>query len=630
MFQIIRDLVKWENTNNEKVLSRAREAIRASWRETCHLNRNHPEAARLFNPDKLPAFHDPFAGGGSIPLEAQRLGLESYASDLNPVAVLINKAMIEIPPSFAGQPPVAPIPEGRKQPHFSEDWSGTRGLAEDIRRYGALLRQAAFEKVGHYYPKVQLDESFGGGEATVLAWLWSRTITSPNPAAQGARVPLISSFWLCRKKGREVWIEPVVNGLEYHFEIRRGIPENPDAVKSGTKMTRGANFRCLITNVPISAGYVKTEGKSGRMGWELMAIVAEGNKGRAYVAATREHEKLALSAKPVWRPEFPLSTNMGITNYGPTVVADLFMPRQTMALATFSDCLHELYERVRRDALAAGWKDDAASLANNGNQATAYADALMVYLGLGVSRLANRQSTNNFWDTTGEKIQQVFARQALPMVWDTAEGNPFSSSSGNFLGQLEYLAKSVETLPAFPQRGFAYQCDAPFADYENQIVSTDPPYYDNVPYADLSDFFYVWLRYSLRSCLPDLFSTMLVPKSEELVADHKRHAGKENANQFFTGGMTVVMHNVSTHAYAAFPVTIYYAFRQSETSNEGTASTGWESFLEAVIKAGFTITGTWPIRTEATSTLKKKMNALASSIVLVCRRRATGSIRPPL
>lgn len=623
LFDIIRDLVKWENTNNEEVLNRAREAIWESWRETCHLNRNHPQAAELFNPEKLPASHDPFAGGGSIPLEAQRLGLESHASDLNPVAVLINKAMIEIPPRFKNKPPVGPDAEG--QPSLVEEWGGAKGLAEDIKRYGAQLSQKVWDKIGHLYPKVMLPDSYGGGEATVLAWLWARTVTSPNPAAEGKQVPLVSSYWLCKKKGKEAYVEPVVDGLDYYFEVRRGVPENVDTVAAGTKMARGANFQCLLTGAPISSDYVKAEGKAGRMGWKLMAVVAEAKRGRAYANSTKNHEELALSSEPYWRPEFPLSRHpqyMSVTNYGPSIVADLFMPRQTVALSTFSDTLHELHSVIVNDAKNAGWEDDGVSLEDGGSGAIAYADAVCVYLGISVSRLANRQSTNTFWDTSAQNIQQVFARHALPFMWDTAEGNPFSTSSGNFIGQLEYLAKAVANLPAKTQFSSAFQYDAQSVDYRNKLVSTDPPYYDNVPYADLSDFFYVWLRYALRSYLPGVFKTILVPKSEELVADYKRHNDRSSAEKFFMQGMTEVMRNISDQSHPAFPVTIYYAFKQSDTSEAGTASTGWETFIEAVICAGFMITGTWPVRTELTGNLKKKWNALASSIVLVCEKRA--------
>lgn len=627
LFQIIRDLVKWENTNNEVVLERARAQIRKSWRETCELNKGKPG----FDPEQLPAFHDPFAGGGAIPLEAQRLGLEAHASDLNPVAVLINKAMIEIPPKFAGQPPVGPVPDGDKRSKKQstkdgfEDWSGARGLAEDVRRYASLLTRMSHDAIGHFYPKTKVTDAYGGEERTVIAWLWARTVASPNPAANGTHVPLISNFWLCKKKSKQAWVEPVVEGMNYRFDVRTGgPPPNPEAVQAGTKTARGANFKCLLTDAPISAQYVKTEGKAGRMGWKLMAIVAEGQKGRAYAAATLEHEQLALSAQPSWRPEAPLSTHpqyMSVTNYGPSTVADLFMPRQTLALQTFADLIPSVRDQVLRDTAKAERPEDNISLSDGGNAATAYADAIAVYLGICVSRLANRQSTNTFWDNSAEKIQQVFARHALPFMWDTAEGNPFSTSSGNFMGQVEYLAKSVAFLPATVIGGVATQANAQTNDLKNQVISTDPPYYDNVPYSDLSDFFYAWQRYALKGYFPDLFKTLLTPKHEELVADSKRQVSRQKAEEFFLVGMKAVIYQMATTCHKAFPVTLYYAFRQAETDSEGTASTGWETFLQAVIEAGFTLTGTWPVRTELTGNLKKKWNALASSIVLVCEPR---------
>ncbi|HAU0909274.1 TPA: DUF1156 domain-containing protein [Legionella pneumophila] len=623
LFEIIREMVKWENLNNEELLDRARQEIVKSWKETCELN----EGKFGFDPDVLPEFHDPFSGGGTIPVEAQRLGLKPISTDLNPVAVTINKAMIEIPPRFANQPPIGPELENQKTIPI-QDWKLATGLAEDVRRYAKVLSDKAFEAIGDYYPKLKVHESFGGEDATVIAWLWGRTVASPNPAAQGKHVPLVSTFWLCKKKGKEVYIKPMVDGLEYKFELHRGIPEKPEEIKSGTKSARGANFTCILTGSPITADYVKAEGKAGRMGWKLLGIVAEGKKGRLYAEATPEQEEIGLSAKPNWRPDFPLSTHpqyMSVTNYGPSVVADLFMDRQTLALNTFAEKLTEMHKLIHADALKAGMEDDNTTLNEGGYGATAYADAICIYLGLGISRLANRQSTNTFWENSAEKIQQVFARHALPMIWDTAEGNPFSSSSGNFYGQIEYLANSIATLPAEGKEGVAFQKDAQSADYKNQVISTDPPYYDNIPYADLSDFFYVWLRRSLKNFLPDTYSTMLVPKHEELVADQKRHGGRENAEKFFMKGMTDVMHQIAVNSHPAFPVTIYYAFRSSETNESGTSSTGWETFLEAVIRAGFVISGTWPVRTELTGNLKKNFNALASSIVLVCHRRETGS-----
>jgi len=622
LFNIIRDLVKWENLNNEKVLSRAREAILDSWRETCEINKGKPG----FDPDRLPDFHDLFAGGSSIPVEAQRLCLKPILTDLNPVAITINKAMVEIPPRFANLRPVGPDPEEQKS--LVDDWKQANGLAEDICRYAKILSDKAFDEIGHFYPKVRVHDSYGGREATVLAWLWGRTVASPNPAAQGTQVPLVSTFWLCKKKGKEAYIKPVVDGLSYRFELHRGVPDDVDTVKSGTKSSRGANFTCLLTGSPIPADYVKAEGKAGRMGWKLMAVVAEGDKGRAYAEATEEQERLGLSAKPNWRPEYQMSTHpqyMSVTNYGPSVVGDLFMDRQTLALNTFAEKLVDMHQIIESDALAAGLENNQISLKDDGKGAKAYADAICVYLGLCISRLANRQSTNTLWDTTRESVQQVFARHALPMIWDTAEGNPFSTSSGNFFGQAEYLSAAVATLPAEGKGGEAFQKDAQTANFKNQVVSTDPPYYDNVPYADLSDFFYVWLRRSLKAFLPETYTTMLVPKHEELVADHKRHNGKDNAEQFFMEGMTDVMNNIAEHSHQAFPVTIYYAFRSSETNESGTSSTGWESFLEAVLRAGFAITGTWPVRTELTGNLKKNWNALASSIVLVCQRRESNA-----
>ncbi|MDA1330709.1 MAG: DUF1156 domain-containing protein [Chloroflexi bacterium] len=618
LFDIIREMVKWENLNNEELLNRARQAIISSWKETCDLNKGKPG----FDPNVLPEFHDPFAGGGSIPVEAQRLGLKPISTDLNPVAITINKAMIEIPPRFANLAPVGP--EIENQSSFVSNWSLAKGLAEDIRRYAHILSQKAYSAIGEFYPEVNVHESYGGGKATVLAWLWGRTVASPNPAARGKHVPLVSSFWLCKKKGKEVYIKPAINGLDYKFELHRGIPDDIEAVASGTKSARGANFSCILTGSPIPADYVKAEGKAGRMGWKLMGIVAEGRKGRMYAEATPEQEQIGLSAKPTWRPEFPMSTHpqyMSVTNYGPSTIADLFMDRQTLALNTFAEKLIDMHTFIEADAIRAGLSNDSEKLNDGGSGATAYADAICIYLGLNISRLANRQSTNSIWHTSGEKVEQVFSRHALPMVWDTAEANPFSSSSGNFTGQAEYLAAAVATLPAEGFEGRAFQKDAQSADFENQVVSTDPPYYDNVPYADLSDFFYVWLRKSLKEFLPDTYSTMLVPKNEELVADHKRHRGKDKAEQFFMAGMTDVMQRIAENAHPAFPVTIYYAFRSSETSDSGTSSTGWETFLESVIRAGFSITGTWPVRTELTGNLKKNWNALASSIVLVCQRR---------
>lgn len=635
LFQIIRDLVKWENTNNEEVLGRARKAIRESWRETCRLNRHHPQAGELFDPEKLPAFHDPFAGGGAIPLEAQRLGLESYASDLNPVAVMINKAMIEIPPKFAGQAPVGPLPEGEKQPDMMEDWAGAKGLAEDVRRYGHWMRNEAFKRIGHLYPKIKITpemvaerpdlKAYDGEELTVIAWLWARTVKSPNPAFSHVEVPLASSFVLSSKKGKEAYVEPVVDGDQYRFEIKIGAP--PAEAKQGTKAARGANFTCLMSGTPISGPHIKGEGEAGRLGARLMAVVAEGKRGRVYLSPAQEAETIAKSANPEWKPETSLPDdprNFWTIPYGLRTYGDLFTPRQLVALTTFSDLVQEAREKAIADAKSAGLPDDGQGLAEGGAGATAYGEAVAVYLLFAINKGANLWSTITSWMSDRGAFRETFARQAIPMVWDFAEANPFSSSGGNLLTAIDKGRMAIEYLPSQSAGHVLQQDAAAQTTSQDKVISTDPPYYDNIGYADLSDFFYVWMRRALRNTYPALFGTMAVPKAEELVATPYRHGSKEKAESFFMDGMTRAIHNLAVQAHPAFPVSIYYAFKQSETKEGSTTSTGWVTFLEAVIQAGFSIDGTWPVRTEgAGRIIAKGTNALASSIVLVCRKRET-------
>lgn len=636
LFGIIEDLVKWENTTNEDVLERARAEIRKSWQETCKLNRDHPQAAELFDPDKLPAFHDPFAGGGALPLEAQRLGLEAWASDLNPVAVTINKAMIEIPPRLAGRKPVGPVPPSTQKALPISDWKGAQGLAEDVRRYGHWMREEAQKRIGHLYPQVEITadmalerpdlREYVGKKLTVIAWLWARTVKSPNPAFAHVDVPLASTFVLSSKAGKEAWVEPVVDGDSYRFTVRMGKP--PEGAKNGTKVgARGANFRCLVSGAAISAPYVKEQGLSGKMGARLMAIVAEGTRGRVYLSPLALHEDIAHQAKPTWKPNVALAPDpraLWTPAYGLKCFSDLFTPRQLVALTTFSDLVQEAIARCHQDALAAGMADDGLGLEAGGMGAQAYAEAVGVYLGLSVSRIASYWSSLTSHDTSREKITSVFARQAIPMIWDYMEGNPFSNTSGNFLNSVSSGVKSISYF-SVESKGAVENIDAQNQKIShNKVISTDPPYYDNIGYADLSDFFYVWIRRTLRSIFPSMYGTMAVPKEEELVATPYRHGGKEEAEAFFLQGMSQAVRNLAEQAHPAFPVTIYYAFKQSETrADSGTSSTGWETFLEAVLRAGFAIYGTWPMRTEMKGrTLERSgTNALASSIVLVCRKR---------
>ena len=637
LFRIIEDLVLWENTTNETVLQAARDEIWASWRRACAENADHPRAKELFDRKSLPALHDPFAGGGALPLEAQRLGLDSYASDLNPVAVLINKAMIEIPPKFAGKPPVNP--EARKAKSLiAREWKGAQGLAEDVRYYGRWMRDEAEKRIGHLYPKVEVTaemakarpdlKPYVGRKLTVIAWLWARTVKSPNPAFAKVDVPLASTFMLSTKAGKEAYVEPVVENSGYRFTVKVGKPKDAEGAKRGMKLSRGANFQCLMSGTPIAGDYIKAEGKAGRMGARLMAVVAEGDRGRVYLPPTEAMEAVSCQAKPEWQPDLVISGStqyLGVKPYGMDQFSQLFTDRQLVALTTFSDLVQEARERVKRDALAAALPNYSNRLAAGGTGAAAYADAVAVYLGIAISRISSYWSNITTHDTSREKITSVFGRQAIPMAWDFMEGNPFSNTSGNFFNSIEASGKSL--LMLMPRAGgLAQQCDAAQQSISNgKLVSTDPPYYDNVPYADLSDFFYVWLRRSLKPIFPDLFATLAVPKAEELVAFAYRHDGKAGAEAFFLDGMTQAMNRLAQQAHPAFPVTIYYAFKQAENdSGEGTASTGWETFLDAAIRAGFTTTGTWPIRTEMKGRPRDRgeSNALASSIILVCRKRA--------
>ncbi len=586
--------------------------------------------------DSLPAFHDPFAGGGALPLEAQRLGLEAHASDLNPVAVLINKAMIEIPPKFAGLPPVNP--EWRRKPDQQKKlttWTGAQGLAEDIRYYGKWMRDEAEKRIGHLYPKVRVTAEmcrrrpdlrpYKGRELTVIAWLWARTVPSPNPAFADVEIPLVSSFWLSKKKGKEAWVQPVVKGRNWRFEVRVGRPRDPAVVGKGTAAGKRQGFNCLMSNTAVTYDHIREEAQSGQLGARLMAVVAQGDRERVYVEAIREHEEVARAANPHWRPDVRLEgkCRVNVQHYGMDTFGDIFSARQLVMLTLFSDLVEEAYARLQRDAEAAGMLAGIGT-DKDGSQVATYGRAVATYLGLTVGRQANRSSALSFWDNTSQKIQQVFGRQALPMVWDYCESNPFSSATGNWLGQLAWPAKVVECLPTRQTgQSVVHQEDACRQSMSSgKIVSTDPPYYDNIEYADLSDFFYVWLRRALRAQLPDLFMTMAVPKAQELVASPFRHSNKEEAERFFMEGMVEAMRRLAEQSHPDFPVTIYYAFKQAETKDKsGQVRTGWETFLEAVIQAGFSITGTWPVRTELTGNLKKRFAVLASSIVLVCRKR---------
>jgi putative DNA methylase len=636
LFKIIEDLVLWENTTNEEVLERARVEIRRSWREVCELNKDHPQATELFNLDKLPALHDPFAGGGAIPLEAQRLGLEAYASDLNPVAVLINKAMIEIPPKFAGRPPVS-LPQNRQSAELDLDreWPGATGLAEDVRYYGAWVREEAQRRIGHLYPPVEITAKMAkdrpdlkplvGKNLTVIAWLWARTVKSPNPAFSHVDVPLASSFVLSSKQDREAYLELNVTGEDYKFSVQMGEP--PAVALEGTKAPgRGANFRCCLSDTPISGDYIKREGKAGRIGQRLMAIVAKCGRGRIFISPSEEAETLAITLEPDWKPtgQVPSRLTGGTcVPYGMQEWGDLFTARQLVALSIFANVIDEAREKIRRDLISLGTADDGIRLEDGGIGPSAYGEAISVYLGMALSRLTDISNSLCRWETSKTQVRNLFGRQAIPMLWDFAENNIFAEAAGDFSVSLSNLLKALIRTPALGC-GVVAQGDAQIQTISNgKTVSTDPPYYDNIAYADLSDFFYVWLRRTLRPIFPSIFLTISVPKAEELVATAYRHGGKEGAEDFFLSGMTLAMKRLADQAHPSGPITIYYAFKQSETAaSSDTSSTGWVTFLEAIRRAGMQLTGTWPMRTELGNKISGVgRNMLASSIVLVCRKR---------
>jgi putative DNA methylase len=640
LFRIIEQLVLWENTTNDDVLEQARAEIRRSWRDACEDNRDHPRAEELFDPAKLPGFHDPFCGGGALPLEAQRLGLDSWASDLNPVAVLITKALIELPAKFAGRVPVGPVPHGQAEEIPGGRWTGAAGLAEDIRRYGTWVRSEAEKRIGALYPKANVTSEmvsarpdlaqYVGQELPVIAWLWARTVRSPNPGFANVEVPLVTTFMISTKAGKEAYVEPVIHDDGYEFIVKAGKPVDATAAARGTKPARGANFNCVMSEVPITGDYIKAEAEAGRMGARLMAIVAEGDRSRVYLSPTAEHEAAAHVAQADWKPDiefFRQALGFRVGNYGMRTWSDLFTDRQLVALATLSELVAEVREQVLCDAIAAGLPDDGLGLAAGGSGASAYAEAIAVYLAFALDKQADLGNSLCRWEPIAQCPRQLFGRQAIPMVWDFAEGNPLGDSSGAWVVFVDGIARAFAR--AFARTsdrdvGHALQLDAcDQSESSGRVVSTDPPYYDNVGYADLSDFFYTWLRRTLQPIYPDIFSTVTTPKSQELVATPSRHGGADAAERFFLEGMTRAIGRLAEQAHPSFPVTIYYAFKQSETQGDGgISSTGWETFLGAVIRAGFAIDGTWPVRTENSSRMRgMDSNALASSVVLVCRPR---------
>ena len=643
LHKVIADMVTWEASNNETTLNDARWEIARSVAWGLGEEpppRNDGKSIIDYLQTKAPPVCDPFSGTGAIPLEAQRLGLRAYGSDLNPVAVLIGKALVEIPPKFAGRPPVNPKSQAELKRGGRWNGKGAQGLAEDVRYYGQWMRDEAEKRIGHLYPKAKLPD---GSEATVIAWLWARTVRSPDPAAKGAMVPLVSSFLLSTKKGRNAWVEPVIDANEadgYRFEVKTGTLPMVDAarLKRGTKAGR-ATFSCLLSGAPISGSYIDSEAEAGRLSSRLMAVVTAAKRGRGFVSPTAVHEDIAKQAAslvstggiemnlPTQECRGTFASNAQGRRYGFFTFSDYFTARQLIALSTFSDVIADVQQAILNDAREAELASNRTRLCDGGNGDVAYSDAIATYLGFVIDRAAEYGSKFSTWLPDDSAIRGTYGRQGLAMSWDYCEGNFFGDSSAALTTICDVIA-NVISISTNSVPGFISYLDATKNNFPARpcFINTDPPYYDNVGYADLSDFFYVWLKRSLSDVWPDLFRRLTTPKNEELVAERYRHGSQEAADAHFINGMSKALHAMQAASDELGPLAIYYAFKQSETTSDGIASAGWASFLQAVVNTGFVIDGTWPLRTESGGRLVgNNANALASSIVLVCRKSSAAA-----
>ncbi len=609
LYDIIKRLIVWQNSNNENLLAEARYEIGCSvarnngedLTEFRERHKENPEAVLRYLHKHAPAVYDPFCGGGSVPLEAQRLGLNARGSDLNPLPVLINKAMIELPPKFHDEPPVNPEADpmgmfsGGAKSKARVAWRGTAGLAADIRYYGAWMREEAYKRIGHLYPKVQLHD---GTSATVVAWLWARTVLCINPAC-GLQIPLIKTFQLSKKRGHERYIKPVVD--RETNTISWVVQTDADGLPAPTVMRTGAY--CCGCGAAAKLPYIREQGKAGRMGETMTAIVAEGEHRKLFLAPAETHIQVAQSVESVRRPRGRLpeqALGFAAQNYGFTNWHQLFTERQLTALNTFSELLSEVHARMTQEGAT-----------------EVYADAVFTYLSLAIEKTAESHCSFAWWQDP--RVRTLFTSHRIQMTWSFAEANPFSTSTQNWMAQIEWVSKAVENLPAPVNLGEAHQadvCTTPHAQ-DAPVIITDPPYYDNIGYADLSDFFYVWLRPLLRNTYPELFAGMTTPKAEEIVASSRF----EDPKQHFEDLLSESFRQMRRYCSDRYPTSIFYAYKQQEKEQDGKTSTGWETMLEATINAGFQIVATWPLRTEVEKGQKTGKNTLTSSILLVCRPR---------
>lgn len=583
LFALIEELVGWDSALDPRVLSRARDLIRESVGEPADV-----------------VVCDPFSGGGSIPLEAMRLGLTAHAADLNPVPTVIAKALLELPTDVRGQGPyLAAAPQLAP--------SGVGGLIADLDYLADWFRSEAQQRIGHIYPKAVTQTGPRQLEAPVIAWIWARTAPCCNPAC-AASIPLTRTFSLSTKS-HEAWLIPQVradrSGVDFTVQTTGSGPSDPP------KTGRGGNFRCLVCHTVSDESYVKAVAVQRGLGQQLLAVVAEVDGRRTYLDPSCDRSPTVDPPTDLdWLTQ-PMSTNprwFSPPAFGMTTFRDLFTDRQLVALTTAIQLV-----------------DEACALAARQGASKTYVLALRTYLAFGVSKATSRNCTLALWETGMGRLAGALGRQALPMTWDFAETNPLSGSGGDIGGTIHSVVEVLQRLPEGP-RGQALQRDARTFDEAGSMVFTDPPYYDNIGYADLSDFYYVWLRRMLATQYPDLFSTLLTPKTPELIATPHRFGGnRAKARAFFEQGLRESFQRIRASQRPDIPFVVFYAFKQTESdaSNGARASTGWETMLEGLLGAGFAVTATWPIRSELVGALKKDVGALATSVALVCRPRAT-------
>lgn len=629
LLDIVSRLADWKNSNDQELMREAYNEILKSWKETRELNKKHPEYNKYFSEESPPALIDPFAGGGAIPLEASRLGLTSFASDLNPVAVLINKVLIEAPNRFDLQKCI--YEESSINNTLESNSIGF--ITNDFVSYGKLVRENVLKKTSKYYPEFEITENliennkelakYKGRKLNVIAWLWARTVKSPNPAYSSVEIPLISSTCLSKKKENETWLDFEIDPKTNSYKFKVLVNKKP---KYKETINRKGGV-CIMSGAPFGFDYIREEGRAGRIGHKLFCCVLEGDRERVYVPFNEDFPTYQGNLIPSWKPDiefFDKALGFRVGGYGFKYWSDLFSDRQLFTISSFSEEIRNVHEIIKKDALRNNLDDDNVSFESGGSGATAYADLISLLLTFVLDRCTDFNNSVTGWRAGNQKIMNLFSKQTIPMVWDFAEANILGNVVGSFLTNLEYQAKCLRTLPVTHNQGQSSQGDAQSSSIlEQKIISTDPPYYDNIGYADLSDFFYVWIRNTLKTYFPQTLSTITVPKLEELVATPVRHGNKKEAESFFLDGMSKALQNFYEKSHPAYPVTIYYAFKQAEVKKDKTVtSSGWETFLSAVIESGYEISGTWPLRSEQEFRMRGiGSNALASSIVLVCRRR---------